>query len=199
MTASLILASASAARQRMLGAAGLSVAAIPAAIDEADVKASLAGDGATVTDVAEALAELKARRVARLHPTALVIGADQMLECDGSWFDKPTDRAQARQQLIALRGRSHRLISSAVAVMDTARLWHHSDHATLRMRPFSDDFLDRYLDQVGDEVMTTVGGYRLEGLGVQLFDRVDGDIFTIMGLPLLPLLGYLRGRGDLPT
>lgn len=199
MTASLILASASAARQAMLRAAGLTVTAVPASVDEAEVKTSLAADGASVGDVAETLAELKARRVARLHPAALVIGADQMLDCDGTWFDKPKDRDQARQQLVALRGRSHRLISSAVVMMGDGRLWHHSAHATLRMRPFSDGFLDGYLDRIGDEVTTTVGGYRLEGLGVQLFDRVDGDIFTIMGLPLLPLLGYLRGRGDLPT
>ena len=118
-----------------------------------------------------------------------------MLECDGAWFDKPATRDDARKQLKVLRGKSHSLITSAVLVRDDARLWHTTDRAELRMRNFSDEFLERYLGEAGEDVLHSVGAYRLEGLGAQLFERVTGDFFTILGLPLLPVLGILREHG----
>ena len=190
-----VLASGSRTRAEMLERAGVRVTLAPAAVDEEEIKLAARAEGAPVEDVAEALAELKAQRVTRRHPGALVIGADQMLECEGRWFDKPTDRAAARAQLQELRGRTHRLVSCAVVVRDGERLWHHVDRARLTMRPFSDAFLDSYLDGAGGDVLHSVGAYHLEGLGAQLFHRVDGDFFTILGLPLLPLLGFLRVHG----
>ena len=191
----IVLASGSRTRAEMLESAGVPVILQPAAVDEEEVKLSLRAEGISATGVAEALAELKAQRVTRRHPGQLVVGADQMLECDGIWFDKPTGRDQAREQLRALRGKTHRLISCAVVVRDGERLWHHTDQARLHMRPFTDAFLEEYLDHAGDSVLQSVGAYQLEGLGAQLFHRVEGDFFTVLGLPLLPLLGFLRVHG----
>ncbi|MGY0777229.1 Maf-like protein [Azospirillum argentinense] len=190
-----VLASGSRTRAEMLERAGVRVTLAPAAVDEEEIKLAARAEGAPVEDVAEALAELKAQRVTRKHPGALVIGADQMLECEGRWFDKPADRDAARAQLQDLRGKTHRLVSCAVVIRDGERLWHHVDRARLTMRPFSDAFLDSYLNAAGDDVLGSVGAYHLEGLGAQLFHRVDGDFFTILGLPLLPLLGFLRVHG----
>lgn len=192
-----VLASGSRTRAEMLERAGVRVTLAPAAVDEEEIKLAARRQGVGVDEVAEALAELKAQRVTRRHPGALVIGADQMLECDGRWFDKPTGRDAAREQLKDLRGRTHRLVSCAVVVRDGERLWHQLDRARLTMRPFSDAFLERYLIGAGDGVLHSVGAYQLEGLGAQLFQRVDGDFFTILGLPLLPLLGFLRVHGVL--
>ena len=147
--------------------------------------------------VAEVLAELKAVRVSTRRPGALVIGADQMLDCDGAWFDKPADRDAARAQLLALRHKTHRLTSSVVAVRDGRRVWHHTESAKLTMRNFSEGFLDRYLEQAGAAVLSSVGAYQLEGLGAQLFLQVEGDFFTILGLPLLALMDFLRENGEL--
>ncbi|MBP2293874.1 Maf family protein [Azospirillum rugosum] len=190
-----VLASGSKTRAEMLERAGVRVTLAPAAVDEEEIKLAARAEGIGVDEVAETLAELKAQRVTRKHPGALVIGADQMLECDGRWFDKPTGRDAARQQLKDLRGKTHRLVSCAVVVRDGERLWHQVDRARLAMRPFSDSFLESYLDRAGDGVLHSVGAYQLEGLGAQLFQRVDGDFFTILGLPLLPLLGFLRVHG----
>ncbi|MBK3732220.1 septum formation protein Maf [Azospirillum brasilense] len=190
-----VLASGSRTRAEMLERAGVRVTLAPAAVDEEEIKLAARAEGAPVEDVAEALAELKAQRVTRKHPGALVIGADQMLECEGRWFDKPADRDAARVQLQDLRGKTHRLVSCAVVLRDGERLWHHVDRARLTMRPFSDAFLESYLNAAGDDVLGSVGAYHLEGLGAQLFHRVDGDFFTILGLPLLPLLGLLRVHG----
>jgi septum formation protein len=195
----LVLASGSATRAAMLRAAGVVPLIDPAAIDEDETKASLKAGGASAGDAAEALAELKAQRVSRRHPGALVLGCDQLLECEGAWFDKPADRAAARRQLLALRGRTHRLVSAAVAMRDGSRLWHHIASAELTMRPFGETFLDSYLDRAGDAVLASVGAYQIEGLGSQLFARVEGDWFTILGLPLLPLLAFLRDHRVLPT
>ena len=183
----------------MLRQAGVAFIADAPAVDESGVKAALQADGATAADVAETLAELKAMRVSRNHPGSLVIGADQMLQCGEIWFDKPADDDHARAQLIALRGKTHSLVSSAVGVRDGARLWHHTDRASLTMRPFSDGFLDRYLARCGPEIAGSVGAYHLEGPGAQLFQRVEGDYFTILGLPLLPLLEWLRAQGVLES
>lgn len=191
----LVLASGSRTRAAMLEQAGLTAILDKPLVDEEEVKEAGRVEGVSADIVAEALAELKAQRITRRHPGALVVGADQMLECEGRWFDKPADRAAARDQLLALRGRTHRLVSCAVVVRDGERIWHRTDSARLTMRNFSEAFLDDYLDRAGDDVLHSVGAYQLEGLGAQLFHRVEGDFFTILGLPLLPLLGFLRVHG----
>lgn len=194
-TRPVVLASASPARQRLLAAAGVIAESEPAGIDEAEVKRSLKEEGAGARDLVVALAELKALRVSRRRPGALVIGADQVLVVGESMFDKPADRAQARAQLVALRGREHRLLSAVAVALDTVAIWRQLDEARLTMRDFADDFLDAYLDALGDKAFDSVGAYQLEGLGAQLFSAVRGDYFTVLGLPLLPLLGFLREHG----
>lgn len=191
----LVLASASASRIAILRQAGLAVTQDIAGVDEDTVKHSLRAEGADAGHVATTLADLKAQQVSRRHPEAFVIGADQMLECNGIWFDKPPDMDHARAHLTSLRGRSHNLITAAVVVRAGARVWQHVDRATMTMRPLSDAFIESYLQTAGADVCSTVGAYRLEGLGAQLFTRVEGDFFTILGLPLLPLLDFLRGHG----
>jgi len=168
-----------------------------AAIDEAEVKASLQAERADPAAIAVTLAELKARRVSVRHRGSLVVGADQVLECEGALFDKPFDLAAARGQLMALRGRRHRLISAVVLVRDGRRLWHHLGRADLKMREFSTGFLDRYLESAGGATLSSAGAYQLEDIGAQLFAEIDGDYFTILGLPLLPLLDILREHGVL--
>jgi septum formation protein len=187
----LILASASIARAALLRAAGLAFEVRPAAIDEGEVKRG----GASADSTALLLAELKARQIARTEPEALVIGCDQLLVCEDRWFDKPADIAEARAHLMALRGRSHVLVTAVVCQRGERLLWHHIARPSLTMRTFSDAFLDDYLAAEGANVTTTVGGYRLEGLGVQLFEVITGEHAAILGLPLLPLLGFLRGQG----
>ena len=191
----LILASGSKTRARMLRGAGVPIEIAVPAIDEPELMASLNAAGATAARVAEVLAEMKAQRIAPRFPGRFVLGCDQMLECDGLWLDKPADRDHARNQLQALRGKSHSLITSAVLVRDEERIWHHTDTAELRMRDFSDEFLERYLEQAGEDILRSVGAYQLEGLGIQLFEKIDGDYFSILGLPLLPLLDALRREG----
>ena len=191
----LILASRSPARADLLRRARVWFAVDPAAVDEAAVKAALLAEKAPPRDVADALAALKAHRVAARRPDRLVLGADQVLVCGGRLFDKPCDAGEAREQLLALRGRPHELLSAAVVYEAGQAVWRHVGRARLHMRAFSDAFLDAYLAEEGDAVRDTVGGYRLEDGGAQLFDRVEGDLFTVMGLPLLELLGFLRSRG----
>ncbi len=190
-----VLASGSRFRVAMLEAAGVPVATEAPAVDEATVKAAMRAQHADAAETAEALAALKAQRISGRHPGALVIGGDQMLECDGAWFDKPADEAQARDTLQRLRGRTHELVTAACVVRDGLILWHHVARARLTMRTFSDAFLDSYLRRIGAAACDSVGAYQLEGLGAQLFSRVEGDHFTIVGLPLLPLLDFLRGHG----
>jgi septum formation protein len=193
----LVLASASEARARLLRAAGVAIEIEPARVDEDEVKAALAAEGAPPRDVADALAELKALRVSARHPRRLVLGADQVLVHAGRVIDKPRDVEEARAQLLDLAGTTHQLLSAAVIAEDGRPVWRHVGTARLVVRPFTGAFLDDYLSRMGDTVTTTVGGYRLEGLGAQLFTRVDGDHFTVLGLPLLELLGFLRARGRL--
>lgn len=192
----LILASQSQSRRSMLEAAGVRFEAMPARIDEEAVTAGLRG--LPVRDVACRLAELKALKLANRHPGRLVLGSDSMLELEpGEWLEKPGTRDGLKAQLLALRGRTHRLVSAAAIVRDGQVLWRHVEVATLAVREFSTEWLEQYLALAGDAVLESVGGYHLEGLGVQLFTRVDGDQFVVRGLPLLAVLGWLREAGEL--
>lgn len=190
----LVLASASPARASLLENAGFRVTRVPAAIDEAEVKAAFRREGADAATCAVALATAKAERVSRRHPGALVVGADQLLVCGDVWFDKPPDLDHARAQLKALRGRTHELVTAVVVFRDGHDLWHHVARPRLTMHSFSDTFLDEYLAAAGPDVLGSVGAYQLEKLGAHLFARVEGDYFSILGLPLLPLLDFLRAQ-----
>ena len=191
---SLVLASGSAARRRLLEAAGLTFEVDAPRVDEEAAKASLRAEGLRPRDQADALAELKALSVSRSRP-GFVIGADQMLALGDQVFDKPKDATEAREHLLRLRGQTHELITAAVVAREGAIIWRHIDTPKLKMRAFSDAFLDDYLAQAGDNVLRSVGAYQLEGLGAQLFERVEGDFFSVLGLPLLPLLAFLREHG----
>lgn len=194
----LVLASASASRRRLLASAGLGFEALAAGVDEAEVKLALQAEGAEPIQAAETLAELKAARISAQRPGALVIGADQLLACEGRWYDKPADLEAAADQLLALAGRTHSLETAVCVVHDGTRLWHHNAVCRLAMRRFHRGFAERYLAAAGPAALESVGGYQLEGLGVQLFSRIEGDFFAILGLPLLPLLDFLRERGVVP-
>jgi septum formation protein len=202
-TRPLILASESATRLAMLRAAGLDPRAHAARLDEPAIRAALAAEAASPRDIADHLAETKALKVARrLDDTPspagpLILGADQVLVLDGAILGKPESPDAARAQLNALSGRSHELLSAAVLVENGAPIWRHVGRARLTMRPLSDEFIDRYLAAEGPAVTATAGGYRIEGRGAQLFDRIEGDWFSILGLPLLPLLAQLRQAGAL--
>jgi septum formation protein len=190
----LILASTSAARRHMFGAAGIQAHFCASGVDEAALKAGFTG---APPELALALAEAKARAVARTDPGAFVIGADQLLVCDGNIFDKPEDLAEAAAHLRLLSGRTHELITAVCVLQGDTVLWTHVDTARLTVRPLSEDFIASYLAAEGAKILGCVGAYRLEGLGAQLFERVEGDYFTILGLPLLPLLDFLRSCGAL--
>lgn len=194
MPPSLVLASASPSRRQLLANAGLSFDIEPAGIDEEEITRSL-GSRAAPQELASTLAEMKAVKVSSRHPEAIVIGADSTLACKGRLFDKPPTLEAARKQLLALRGQTHELFSSVVVARGGQRLWHWAERARLTMRPFNASFVDAYLSRAGQDVLTSVGAYQLEGLGAHLFTRVDGDYFTILGLPLLPLLSFLAGHG----
>lgn len=191
------LASASLTRRLMLERAGIGCITEAAALDERAIKDAIRADGGTPDDAALALAELKAQKISDRHGGALTIGADQILSCAGRWYDKPDDIATARQHLLALQGQRHQLHTAVAVIKDRRRIWHHNETATLTMRPFSETFLDSYLAEEGDSLLSSVGAYRLEGLGAQLFSAIEGDYFTILGLPLLALLEFLRDHGVL--
>jgi septum formation protein len=185
------LASTSSARRALLAAAGVTFEAVSPGVDEDSAKAALAAEGLTPRDLADALAEMKALKVSGRRP-GLVIGADQTLDLDGQAVDKAPTLAIARERLLALRGRRHKLHSAVVVALDGRPIWREVSSATLTVRPFSDAFLDAYLAAEGEALLWAVGCYRLEGMGAQLFERIDGDYFTILGLPLLGLLDLLR-------
>ncbi len=191
----LVLASRSAARRAILAAAGIPTELHPADLDERALEARITSQ--TPAGVAALLAKEKAVFVARAHPGRLVLGADQTLALGAGRFDKPADRQTARAQLRALSGTSHELHAAIAFVQDGAVLYEHSDSARLTMRELSDRFLEQYLDTAGEAATASVGAYQLEGLGSHLFERVDGDYFTILGLPLIPALGFLRRQGCL--
>ncbi|WP_329603552.1 Maf family protein [Acidiphilium iwatense] len=193
----IVLASASATRRDMLLRAGVPIETAPAMIDEAGMKESAKADRLKAGELALMLAETKASRMSARRPEALVIGADQVLDCEGEWFDKPRDVAQAGAHIHRLRGRSHRLETAVVCMRGGAVIWHHAEAPRLSMRAVSDAFIADYLASEGEALLGSVGAYRLEGLGIQLFDRIEGDFFTILGLPLLPLLGFLRQAGEI--
>jgi septum formation protein len=196
----LILASGSTARRDMLKAAGLIFDVIPANIDEATVRDAIldATSEAEAADIASVLAAEKARLVSEAHPEALVIGADQVLALGGRIFAKAENLAEAREILTMLRGRAHELVSAVALARSGVVHWQTNVTAEMTMRKFSDEFLGCYLEKLGDRALQSVGCYELEGLGVQLFDEIDGDYFTILGIPLLPLLAQLR-REDMVT
>lgn len=198
MTTKLVLASGSASRRRLLEAAGVPFEAVPAAVDEDEVKQAMKAEGADAFEVAEALAELKAQRVSPRFPGALVLGADQMLVCEGAWFDKPADLAGAAEHLRRLSGRPHHLLTVLCLLRDGSRIWHHRDRAELTMRPLGAAAIQSYLAEVGEAALSSVGAYQLEGRGIQLFTSISGDFFGILGLPLLPLLDMLRNHGVIP-
>jgi septum formation protein len=191
----LVLASQSASRRAILESAGIPLDVEPAAIDERAVEAR--ADRADPGDIAALLARAKALAVSAQKPGRLVLGADQTLALGGRRFSKPADRTAARDQLKTLRGNTHELHSALALARDGAIVFEHHEAARLTMRPFSDDFLERYLDAAGSAVTASVGAYQVEGAGIHLFEHIDGSYFTILGLPLLPLLGFLRRTGAL--
>lgn len=194
----IILASGSASRRSLLAGAGISVEAIAPHVDEDTAKIAMRSEGVSVANQAMQLAELKALKLSARH-TGLVIGGDQMLALGDQAFDKPKDRAEARGHLQALGGKTHTLETAIVVAEHNQIVWRHLARPKLTMRPLSEAFIDTYLDRTGDAILSTVGGYQLEGLGSQLFSTIDGDYFSILGLPLLPLLDYLRVRHVIPT
>ena len=195
----LLLASKSAARRAMLEAAGVAFEAVEAELDEGAAKAGLWGAGFDGRGIAEELAQFKALSV-RGAAGDLVLGSDQVLERDdGTILSKPASREEAWGQLTSLRGETHRLHSAAVVAEGGEAVWWGSETVSLTMRPFSDDFLAAYLDEEYEQIRWSVGGYRIEGPGVQLFERIEGSHFAILGMPLLPLLDYLRERGLLKS
>jgi septum formation protein len=191
----LVLASASTSRAGLLRAAGVDFAIDPADIDESVIKQDHQARGGHVESCAMALAEAKAHAVAARHLDALVIGADQILVCDGEWFDKPSDLAEAAAQLRRLRGRDHLLVTACCVYRNDGKLWQAISTPKLSMRPFGDAFLAGYIVEEGEAVLGSVGSYRIESRGVQLFVRIEGDHFAILGLPLLELLAFLRRHG----
>lgn len=194
----LILASKSKSRAHVLKAAGLALTQVGSGVDEEALKEALRAEGASVAKQADLLAETKALKVSLTHP-GIVLGCDQMLDLEGEGLDKVSTRNAARDVLRRLRGKTHILQSAIVACMDGAPVWRHLSQPRLRVRNFSDAFLEDYLDAIGEAAFESVGCYQVEGRGALLFDRIEGDYFSILGMPLLPLLQWLRDRGVVAT
>ena len=194
---SLVLGSASPSRAALLKAAGVVATVDPANIDEGAIRKVLSrDDAATPADMAEVLARAKAETVSGRNPGALVIGADQILAAGERVFEKPQTMEEARRTLLALQGETHQLHTAVVLAREGAVHWVHIETAHLTMRPLSPEDIGQYLADAGDDVLSSVGAYKLESIGVQLFEKIDGDYFTILGIPLLALLAQLRGEGS---
>jgi septum formation protein len=193
----IILASTSEIRSQILASAGISHTVVRPSVDEERLKVGAAEKAPA--ELARYLAETKALSVSPTRPGNLVIGADQVLVFEHTVYNKPADVREARQHLQQLRGKSHQLISAVACCSEGRVLWTHAETAILRMRNFTDRFLDTYVEASGPDICASVGAYKLEGLGVQLFEDIDGDHFTILGLPLLPLLGFLRRRNEITS
>lgn len=198
-TPEIILATSSQTRVQLLNAAGLTFSHAPARIDEAAIRASLESEGAKPRDIADLLAEMKARKLAEKNPDAFVIGCDQVLDFKGKTWGKPENPQEAISQLTQLRGQTHHLLSAIVTYHQGEPVWRHIGKAQLTMHDVSDGYLAGYVDRNWESICHTAGCYLLEHEGVRLFSAVQGDYFTILGLPLLPLLGYLRSRGFIET
>ncbi|UTW59098.1 septum formation protein Maf [Kordiimonas sp. SCSIO 12603] len=193
-----ILASGSKTRAKMLKSAGVDFTVQTAPVDEASLKEALVADGAAPRHIADALAEMKARAVSFMYPEALVLGADQILVKDGKIFSKASNQQEAEATLKELSGGEHRLISAAVICQNGQAIWRSVDQVKMDVRPLSDTFIKQYLNILGDDAYWSVGCYQIEGIGAQLFNRVDGDYFTVLGMPLLPVLDFLRRYNLLP-
>lgn len=196
-TPPVVLASGSVTRAALLRSALVAFEVEIPGVDEAAAKESARADGLSAEDCALLLAELKARRISERRPEALVIGADQILVCGGSWFDKPLDRHAAARQIAALQGRTHTLATAVVCLRGGVRVWHYLALPRLTMRPLSGAVIEAYLDAAGGSVLRNVGGYAIESVGIRLFSAIEGDREAVLGLPLLPLLGFLRQHGVL--
>ncbi|EHK58621.1 Maf-like protein [Allomesorhizobium alhagi] len=195
MPEKLILASGSPFRKSLLANAGIEFSAVPPTVDERALEAPLEKSGVTPEEVAQILAEAKAANVSESHPRALVLGCDQTLSLGDRVFHKPRDMENARRHLLSLSGRTHHLNSAAVLVRDGQTLWRHVGIASLTMRELDPAFIGRHLARVGDKALSSVGAYQVEGEGIRLFEKIEGDYFTIVGLPLLPVLAALREFG----
>lgn len=194
----LLLASQSTSRARLLSLAGLPFESVPARIDEATILSSLVAEGAAAHDVADALAEMKARKIAEKHPDRLVLGCDQVLALGAELFSKPRDRDEAAAHLARMQGQTHRLLSAALIYEDAQPVWRKVGVARLTMHALSDDEIARYLDLAWPDVAGSVGAYMAEDIGARLFSRIEGDWFSVLGLPLLDIAAYLRLRGERP-